>query len=89
MTALTPQLLLGAYASGIFPMAEGRHDRDLFWIDPDVRGVLPLEQFHLSRRLRRTLRQKLFHDPLRHRLRRRRAELRGRDLGPPGDLDQW
>ncbi len=60
MTALTPQLLLGAYASGIFPMAEGRHDRDLFWIDPDVRGVLPLDQFHLSRRLRRTLRRKQF-----------------------------
>lgn len=60
MTALTPQLLLGAYASGIFPMAEGRHDRDLFWIDPDVRGILPLDDFHLSRRLRRTLRQKPF-----------------------------
>ena len=60
MTALTPQLLLGAYASGIFPMAEGRHDQDLFWIDPDVRGVLPLEAFHVSRRLRRTLRRKPF-----------------------------
>jgi leucyl/phenylalanyl-tRNA--protein transferase len=57
MTSLTPQLLLGAYATGIFPMAESRHDRDLFWIDPDVRGVLPLNRFHVPRRLRRTLRQ--------------------------------
>ncbi len=56
MTVLTPQILLGAYASGIFPMAEGRHDPDLYWIDPDVRGVLPLTDFHIPRRLRRTLR---------------------------------
>ncbi len=57
MTALTPQLLLGAYAGGIFPMAESRDDRSLFWIDPDNRGVLPLESFHIPRRLVRTLRQ--------------------------------
>ncbi len=60
MTRLTPKLLLGAYASGIFPMAESRDDRGLFWVDPDVRGVLPLEDFHISRRLRRTLRQGRF-----------------------------
>jgi len=56
MTVLTPQILLGAYASGIFPMAESRHDPDLYWIDPDVRGILPLTDFHIPRRLRRTLR---------------------------------
>ena len=56
MTVLTPQILLGAYASGIFPMAESRNDPDLYWIDPDVRGVIPLTDFHISRRLRRTLR---------------------------------
>ena len=56
MTVLTPQILLGAYASGIFPMAEGRNDPDLYWIDPDVRGVIPLTDFHIPRRLRRTLR---------------------------------
>ena len=58
MTRLTPKLLLGAYASGIFPMAESRHDRGLFWVDPDVRGVLPFEAFHIPRRLRRTLRRR-------------------------------
>jgi len=57
MAGLTPQLLLGAYASGIFPMAESRHHRELFWIDPELRGVLPLEDFHLPRRLRRTLKR--------------------------------
>ncbi len=56
MTVLTPQILLGAYASGIFPMAESRHDPDLYWIDPDVRGILPLTDIHIPRRLRRTLR---------------------------------
>jgi len=56
MTVLTPQILLGAYASGIFPMAESRNDPDLYWIDPDVRGILPLTDFHIPRRLRRTLR---------------------------------
>ncbi len=55
MTRLTPKLLLGAYASGIFPMAESRDDRGLFWVDPDVRGILPLETFHVPRRLWRTL----------------------------------
>ena len=56
MTVLTPQILLGAYASGIFPMAESRHDQDLYWIDPDVRGVIPLTDFQIPKRLRRTLR---------------------------------
>ena len=56
MSGLTPQLLLDAYASGIFPMAETRHDNDLYWIDPDIRGVLPLEAFHIPRRLRKTIR---------------------------------
>ncbi len=60
MAGLTPQLLLGAYASGIFPMAESRNDPDLYWIDPDMRGVIPLDRFHIPRRLRRTLRANPF-----------------------------
>jgi leucyl/phenylalanyl-tRNA--protein transferase len=60
MTALTPDLLLRAYAAGIFPMAEDADDPEVFWVDPDERGVLPLDAFHLSRRLRRTIRQELF-----------------------------
>jgi leucyl/phenylalanyl-tRNA--protein transferase len=57
---LTPELLLRAYALGIFPMAESRDDPEVHWIDPELRGILPLEQFHLSRKLRRLLRRSTF-----------------------------
>lgn len=52
---LTPELMLGAYAVGLFPMAADAEDEDLQWYDPDPRGVLPLQAFHLPRRLRRTV----------------------------------
>ena len=54
---LTPDVLLRAYAIGIFPMAEGRKHTDLHWIDPEMRGVLPLDEFHVPRRLRRRIRR--------------------------------
>ncbi len=57
---LTPELLLQAYASGIFPMAESRNDDEIFWVDPHERGVLPLDGFHISRSLRRTIRSGRF-----------------------------
>ena len=60
MSELSPELLLAAYAHGVFPMAESRDDPDLYWLDPDERGILPLEAFHLSRRLRRTVRADRF-----------------------------
>ncbi len=60
MIPLTPEGLLRAYAVGLFPMAEGRHDPRLYWIDPDVRGVIPLDGFHVPRRLARTVRQDRF-----------------------------
>ncbi len=56
MVEITPELVLKAYAAGIFPMAEDRRDEDLYWVDPDRRGILPLDAFHISRRLRRTMR---------------------------------
>jgi leucyl/phenylalanyl-tRNA---protein transferase len=56
MTVLTPTILLRAYAAGIFPMAESAEDPQLYWIDPERRGVLPLDKFHLPRRLARTVR---------------------------------
>lgn len=58
--SLTPEILLEAYARGLFPMAEGRRDPRLFWVDPDFRGVIPLDRFHLPRRLARTIRQDRF-----------------------------
>ncbi len=52
---LTPELLLRAYAAGVFPMSESRSDPEVFWVDPERRGVMPLDGFHLSRSLKRTL----------------------------------
>ncbi|MDA0704450.1 MAG: leucyl/phenylalanyl-tRNA--protein transferase [Proteobacteria bacterium] len=57
---LTPELLLQAYSVGIFPMAENRDDETLYWIDPEARGVIPLDAFHVPRRLLRTLRHAPF-----------------------------
>ena len=54
---LKPELLLRAYAVGIFPMAESRYQGDLHWIDPDMRGILPLDGLHVPRRLRRRIRR--------------------------------
>ena len=52
---ITPEMLLRAYAIGIFPMAESRHDPHLYWIDPDARGILPLDDFHVPRSLKKTV----------------------------------
>jgi leucyl/phenylalanyl-tRNA--protein transferase len=57
---LKPELLLRAYSVGIFPMAESRNDEEIHWIDPDYRGILPLEDFHIPRSLRRLLRRGTF-----------------------------
>ncbi|WP_371157337.1 leucyl/phenylalanyl-tRNA--protein transferase [Jannaschia sp. 2305UL9-9] len=54
---LTAEMLLMAYASGVFPMSEDRADDEIFWVDPKLRGVIPLDAFHLSRSLARTLRR--------------------------------
>ena len=52
---VTPELLLRAYRVGLFPMAETRRGHRLYWLDPELRGVLPLDGFHLPRRLLRTV----------------------------------
>jgi leucyl/phenylalanyl-tRNA--protein transferase len=60
MRALTPDLLLCAYASGLFPMANDRDDPTIHWIDPKRRGVLPLHRFHQPRSLRKAIRRGRF-----------------------------
>ncbi|MBX9634738.1 MAG: leucyl/phenylalanyl-tRNA--protein transferase [Magnetospirillum sp.] len=60
MRPLTSDLLLRAYAMGIFPMARSRTDQRLYWIDPDQRGILPLDDFHIPRSLCKTLRRGVF-----------------------------
>ena len=57
---LTPELLLHAYAEGLFPMAERRDDPELFWVSPERRGVIPLDGFHIPKRLARTVRSDRF-----------------------------
>lgn len=60
MTRLDPRLLLQGYASGIFPMADSRDAGELFWVEPRNRAIIPIERFHLSRSLRRTIRSDRF-----------------------------
>ena len=60
MVSITPELLLRAYASGIFPMAESATDRSIHWIDPSERGIIPLDGLHIARRLARTIRSQPF-----------------------------
>lgn len=57
---LDPDMLLLAYSSGVFPMAERADSPDVFWVEPRRRGVLPLDGFHLPRSLAKTLRQEKF-----------------------------
>ena len=57
-TRLSPELLLRAYSAGVFPMSEGRDDPRVFWVDPERRGIMPLDGFYLSRSLKRTILRK-------------------------------
>jgi leucyl/phenylalanyl-tRNA--protein transferase len=57
---ITPEVLLRAYACGIFPMAESADDPTLFWVEPEIRGVIPLDGFRISSRLARTVRSDAF-----------------------------
>ncbi len=57
---IDPDLLMLAYRSGVFPMADARDDPDLFWVEPRHRAILPLDRFHLSHSLGRTLRRGKF-----------------------------
>jgi len=57
---ITPELVLKAYAYGVFPMAKSRTDKEVFWVQPKLRGVIPLDQFHVPRSLKKTLRRGKF-----------------------------
>jgi leucyl/phenylalanyl-tRNA--protein transferase len=60
MPDLTPDMLLKAYAVGVFPMAEDRNDPELFWVDPRMRGIIMLDRFHVPRSLRKVIRRGQF-----------------------------
>ena len=57
---LTPEILIRAYAAGIFPMSESRDDPSIFWVDPEMRGIIPLDNFHVPRSLKKVIRQNHF-----------------------------
>ncbi|HMO28962.1 leucyl/phenylalanyl-tRNA--protein transferase [Enterovirga sp.] len=57
---ITPEILLRAYAAGLFPMAQDADDPGLFWVEPEQRGIFPLDEIHIPRRLARTVRQDPF-----------------------------
>ena len=54
---VTPELIVRAYRAGIFPMAEDAADEDLFWVSPEMRGIMPLDGFHASKSLRKAMRK--------------------------------
>ena len=58
--AITPEILLRAYAAGMFPMAESADDPDIFWVQPKLRGIIPLDKFHISKSLAKRMRQTPF-----------------------------
>jgi leucyl/phenylalanyl-tRNA--protein transferase len=60
MSDIDADVLLRAYTYGVFPMAESRNDPHLYWIDPEKRGILPLDDFHIPKRLRRRVRSGAF-----------------------------
>lgn len=57
---ITPDVLLRAYSIGLFPMAESADDPELFWVEPEMRGIIPLDGFHVSRSLEKAIRKKPF-----------------------------
>lgn len=54
---LTPALLLRAYAAGVFPMAESAESDEILWIDPELRGIIPLNRFHVPKSLAKRMKQ--------------------------------
>ncbi len=59
-STLDPELLLRAYATGVFPMAESADDPEIFWVRPDMRGIIPLNTFHVPSSLAKTIRKGVF-----------------------------
>lgn len=58
--SITPELLLRAYSIGLFPMADAADDPEIFWVEPEMRGIIPLDEFHVSKSLLKTIRKKPF-----------------------------
>jgi leucyl/phenylalanyl-tRNA---protein transferase len=83
---ITPEVLLRAYACGIFPMAESVDDPTLFWVEPEMRGLIPLAGFRISARLRRTVRSDAFRITVNTAF---KAVIDGCAAPAPGRHDTW
>ncbi|MGJ5179628.1 leucyl/phenylalanyl-tRNA--protein transferase [Bradyrhizobium oligotrophicum] len=83
---ITPEVLLRAYACGIFPMAESADDPTLFWVEPELRGVIPLEGFRVASRLARTVRSEAFTVTVNQAF---KAVMDGCAAPQPGREDTW
>lgn len=83
---ITPDLMLRAYRAGLFPMAETREGSRLYWLDPEQRGVLPLDAFHLPRRLLRTVLSGLYRVTVDQDF---QAVIAGCATSAPGRDDTW
>ncbi len=83
---ITPEVLLRAYACGIFPMAESADDPSLFWVEPEIRGVIPLDGFRIASRLARTVRADVFTVTVDHAF---KAVIDGCAAPQPGRNDTW
>ena len=57
---ITPDILLRAYSIGLFPMADSADDPELFWVEPELRGIIPLDEFHVSKSLAKAMAKKPF-----------------------------
>lgn len=58
--SITPELLLRAYSIGLFPMSDSADDPELFWVEPEIRGIIPLDEFHVSASLSKAIRKRPF-----------------------------
>ena len=85
---ITPEVLLKAYACGIFPMAESAEDPALYWIEPEMRGIIPLDRFHVPARLARTVRASRYTVTVNRDFDGRARRLRRAAHRPPAHLDQ-
>src|SRR5476649_1840846 len=83
---ITPEVLLRAYACGIFPMAESADDPTLFWVEPEMRGVIPLDGFRIASRLARTVRSDAFSVTVNTAF---KAVISGCAAPQPGRNDTW
>ena len=86
ISEITPEVLLRAYACGIFPMAESADDPSLFWVEPEIRGVIPLDGFRIASRLARTVRTDVFTITVDHAF---KAVIAGCAAPQPGRNDTW